>query len=86
MGVLLTKKKKSENIDVLGHFLVSPMRILTEEQAAKMLKQFNVGKDGLPKINESDPAVQALQAKAGDVLAIERNDQPAKHTSYRVVV
>ena len=63
------------------------MRILTEEQAAKLLKKYRIQKNQLPRMRARDPAVQALQAKIGDVIAIDRPDETEKHNpAYRLVV
>lgn len=70
----------------MGYFLVPPMRILTEEQATKMLKKYGIEKEQLPKMFSSDPEAQGLKANPGDVVSIERKDITSKYVAYRLVV
>ncbi len=85
VGGVLAKRKKSK-IDVLSHFLVPPMKVLSEKEKTSLLKKYNVSENMLPKMKKSDPAAIALNANVGDVVRIERDDGTGKFYSYRVIV
>ncbi len=70
----------------LDNLLVPQHRIMTEEETQKLLDTYNVTKDKLPKILITDPAIQHLNPKIGDVIEITRNDYVGKYLYYRVVV
>lgn len=71
---------------MLAHKLVPKMRILSEKEKGQLLKKYDVTENKLPKIYSSDPAAQALGAKLGDVMEIERNDLTGKYNFYRIVI
>ena len=82
-------KKKKENaptVDVLSHVLMPEMKILSASEKTKVLNEFSINTNQLPKIYSTDPAVVALKAAAGDVIKIERKEGTGKHTGYRVVI
>jgi DNA-directed RNA polymerase subunit H len=66
--------------------LIPEHSVLSESEAKKVMKRFNVPVEKLPKIIESDPQVKLLGAKPGDLIAIDRNDPTGKYTYYRIVV
>ena len=73
--------------DVLKHELVPKHEVLPKEEAAEILKKFNVTKGQIPKILVSDPVAKKIEAKVGDVVKIARNSKTAgKSIFYRVVV
>ena len=80
------KKKQNISIDVLSHMLVPEMKVLAEGDKSKMLKKFGIDETQLPKIYSSDPAVEALKAKTGDIIKIQRDDGTGKYITYRVVI
>ena len=60
---------------------------MSESEKQKVLTQYNVSIKQLPQILLSDPAIQHLNAKIGDVIRITRNSQTVGETSYyRVVI
>ncbi|HLC68583.1 MAG TPA: DNA-directed RNA polymerase subunit RpoH/Rpb5 C-terminal domain-containing protein [Candidatus Bilamarchaeaceae archaeon] len=71
---------------MLNHFLVPPMHVMKEEQAALLLKKLQVEKNQLPAIRSNDPVIHTLNAAIGDIVAIERKDETGKYLAYRVVV
>lgn len=74
-------------INVLKHSLVPKHVILSEEEKQKLLEKFNISSEQLPKISTSDPVVNFLGAKAGDILKIERKSPTAGETLYyRLVI
>jgi DNA-directed RNA polymerase subunit H len=77
---------------VFGELLIPPLELipehslLSESEAKKVLKKFNVPAKKLPKIFESDPQAKLINAKPGDIIMIDRNDQMGKYAHYRLVV
>ena len=79
----MSSKKRS----ILDHVLVPKARVLSEEEVNELLERYKVSKGMLPKILETDPLVQAIGAKKGDVLELRRKSPIAGETVYyRVVV
>ena len=60
--------------------------LLSEAEAKKVAKKYNITFDRFPKILETDPQVKALGAKPGDLVAIHREDPTGKYMYYRLVV
>ncbi len=81
-----SSKTRTTVINVLDHKLVPKMRILSEKEKEHMLKKYSITENQLPKIYSTDPAAQALSAKVGDVLEIERQDLTGKYNFYRLVI
>ncbi len=76
-----------KNIDIFDHELVPKHEILSEEEVKDLLSKYNVTKNQLPKIFDTDPAVKELNAKIGDVIKITRKSFTAgESVYYRVVV
>ncbi|MBU1204006.1 MAG: DNA-directed RNA polymerase subunit H [Nanoarchaeota archaeon] len=73
--------------NIQNHMLVPKHIKLSEEQAAIILKKYNVSKKQLPKIKQKDPALTGLDAVHGDIIEIIRNTPTVgKSSYYRVVV
>ncbi|MBI2076465.1 MAG: DNA-directed RNA polymerase subunit H [Candidatus Aenigmarchaeota archaeon] len=67
--------------------LVPKQEVMSEDEKASFLKQFNIGLKQLPRIRQDDPAAKKLAAKKGDVIKITRNDPGVgEYFYYRVVV
>ncbi|MCL5412435.1 MAG: DNA-directed RNA polymerase subunit H [Candidatus Marsarchaeota archaeon] len=60
--------------------------LLSESETAKVAKKFGISLDKFPKINEGDPQAKKIGAKAGQLVAIHREDPTGKYTYYRYVV
>ncbi|RLG58193.1 MAG: DNA-directed RNA polymerase subunit H [Candidatus Hydrothermarchaeota archaeon] len=74
-------------MDISKHVLVPKHEVLTEEEAEKVLKKYNITKSQLPKILISDPMVKKIGAKVGDIIKITRKSPTAGESIfYRVVV
>ncbi len=72
---------------ILGHSLVPKHEIMSDAAVERVLKQYKVTKEQLPKIKAEDPVAKAIGAKKGQVLKITRNSITAgKAIYYRVVV
>jgi len=74
-------------VDISKHELVPKHEVLSEEEAKKLLDELNISKGQLPKILKSDPMVQKIKAKVGDIIKITRKSKTAGESIYyRVVV
>lgn len=70
-------------INVLEHELVPLHFVLSQEEKKRVLSQFKITKENqLPTIYKSDPVVQMLEAKPGDLIKIIRKSSTAKETVY----
>ena len=78
----MKKKYKAEK-----HILIPKHTKLTDRQKEKLLEEYKVSLKELPRILKSDPAIQSLDGKPGEVIKITRNSMTAGEISfYRVVV
>ena len=74
-------------IDITKHVLVPKHTKLSEKAKATLIKQYSESLRELPKITISDPALQHLDVKEGDVIKIDRDSHTAgKIVFYRRVV
>ncbi len=77
----------AKEFDIKKHSLVPEHTKLTEEEAKKVLNEFNITKDEIPKILLSDAAIEKLDPEYGDIIKIVRKSQTNTNTTfYRVVV
>ncbi len=77
----------ADEFDIKKHSLVPEHTKLTEEETKKVLEEFNVTRDQLPKILKSDPAIQHLDPQRTDVIKITRKSETnAEAVFYRAVV
>jgi len=75
------------DVDILKHELVPKHEILKEQEVKELLERYKIQPYHLPWIKTSDPAIQRIGAKAGDVIKITRKSQTAgKAIVYRYVV
>jgi DNA-directed RNA polymerase subunit H len=71
----------------LEHKMVPSHELVKEDELKKILSDYNIEKEQMPKIRESDPAARAIQANVGDVVRITRESQTAgKAIFYRLVI
>lgn len=68
------------------HELVPAHRILSRNEVTALLGRLNITINNLPKILVSDPQAKKAEAKAGDVLEIDREDFGSAYKYYRQVV
>ncbi len=79
--------EQEEDIDIFQSGLVPKHLVLSEDEKAALLKQYNVAPRQLPRIKLSDPVVKRLGAKKGDIIKIIRTDTVVgEYNYYRVVV
>lgn len=73
--------------DVTKHTLVPKHKILSKSKVKNLLEKYNITKGQIPKILLTDPVVEKIGAKLGDVIEITRESKTAgKSYFYRVVV
>lgn len=65
------------------HELVPAHKLIGKEEAEKMLAEFKVGKNQIPKIRMKDAALVGMGAKPGAIVKITRLDGSEY---YRLVV
>ncbi|RLE98753.1 MAG: DNA-directed RNA polymerase subunit H [Thermoprotei archaeon] len=74
-------------VNILEHELVPQHVLLSEEEAARILKRMGVSKHQLPWMLASDPVAKAIGAKPGDVVMIIRRSPTAGvSVAFRYVV
>ncbi|MDY6777675.1 MAG: DNA-directed RNA polymerase subunit H [Candidatus Nanohaloarchaea archaeon] len=75
------------SLDIRDHELVPEHRKLDEEEVNKLLDEFNITKDELPKMGRKDAVAKKMDVEPGDVVHIKRDSPTAGETDYyRVVV
>ena len=80
---MLVKKLRS----IMNHFLVPIHEIVSEEDSLEIIKNNGGKKEKFPQILLSDPVIEELEAKKGDLIRITRETPTAgKTTYYRVVI
>lgn len=71
---------------VSSYDLVPKHELLSDSEAKKVAKKFNVSIDKFPKILETDPQVVRLKAQPGQLISIGRNESGTNYIYYRYVV
>ncbi len=81
------KEHTGREFNPLEHKIVPNHEILNEEDIDKILSEYKIEKEQLPKIRISDPAAISVKAKVGDVIQVTRESQTAgKSYFYRLVI
>ncbi len=76
-----------ESVETIKHELVPKHEILSDDGKNDVLSMFKVTDKQLPKILISDPVVEMIGAKPGNVLRITRRSPTAgEAVYYRIVV
>ena len=70
------------NVDISKHVLVPKHEVINSREAIKLLEEYHIEVEQLPRITTNDPMVKALNAKAGDIIKITRNSETAGVTLY----
>ncbi len=71
----------------LEHKMVPKHEILDEDEVKKILSEYTIEKEQLPKIRMGDPAAVASKAKVGDVVRVTRESPTAGRSFfYRMVI
>lgn len=67
--------------------MVPDHKILSDIESEKLLKQFEIKPEQLPKILNTDPVILSIGAKPGQIVKVVRKSQTAKYaTAYRIVI
>lgn len=78
---------EEKKFDIIKHALVPKHIKLKEEEKQELLKKYNISDTQLPMIKSSDPAIQNLDPKTGEIIKIIRKSPTNIETEfYRVVV
>ncbi len=81
------KENTGREFRPLEHKMVPRHEIVDESELKQTLNEYNIEKEQMPKIRESDPAARSIQAKIGDVVRITRESPTAgKAIFYRLVI
>ena len=74
-------------VDISLHEIVPKHEILTKIEQKELLERLGITSKELPKITLSDPGIQNMYAKLGDVVKIIRRS-PTSGTAiaYRVII
>jgi DNA-directed RNA polymerase subunit H len=76
-----------KDADIRKHLLVPEHSKLNKTEIKELLDRYNISINELPKIVASDPAIQKLNAKPGDVIKIKRKSPTSEESIYyRVVI
>ncbi|MFH1821655.1 MAG: DNA-directed RNA polymerase subunit H [Methanobacteriota archaeon] len=76
-----------EGYQVGRHVLVPKHEVLPKNKVEELLKQYKITLYQLPLIKNSDPAVEEIEGKPGDVIKITRDSQTAgKAVVYKYVI
>lgn len=70
------------NVDVTKHALVPKHAKISDKEKKELYEKYSVQLRDLPKILITDPAIQHLDAKEGDVIKISRDSPTAGNTTY----
>lgn len=77
----------AEKFDVTKHVLVPRHAKVSDKEKKELTEKYNISMRNLPKIFASDPAIQDLGAKEGDVIKIVRPSRTAgSSVFYRRIV
>jgi DNA-directed RNA polymerase subunit H len=80
------------DVNVMLHELVPEHTLLTEKEAEKVLKEYKINADQLPKIRKDDPVLKILEMKEGEITQgriikiTRRSESAGVSVVYRMVV
>ena len=76
-----------QKVDVSKHTLVPKHTKLSEKERKELFEKYAVELKELPRMLRTDPVIQELDIKEGDIVKIVRQSPTAgSHTFYRRVV
>ena len=79
--------EESQEYDATAHVLSPTHEKLTDDEVEQLLKDYNVEYAKLPKISITDPSIDNLEVKLGDVIKISRKSPTSGNTVYyRMVI
>ncbi len=75
------------HFNILKHDLIPHHSILSRKETKKILEEYAIQRDQLPKILVTDPVARAIGARVGDIIKIIRKSPTAGESiAYRLVV
>jgi DNA-directed RNA polymerase subunit H len=81
------KEATGREFKPIEHVMVPDHEILDGNEVDKILVEYNIEKEQLPKIYVSDPSAVSIKAKIGDVIRITRQSPTAgRSVYYRMVI
>ncbi|MCK4756974.1 MAG: DNA-directed RNA polymerase subunit H [Thermoplasmata archaeon] len=79
--------------NVLEHEMVPEHHLLSEKEEKKVLENYGIGKDQLPKIRKTDPCIKTLEEILGEEISegrvikvVRLNPVSGVSNAYRVVI
>ncbi len=79
--------KNMKEFSLIGHNMVPQHILIPENEVNKVLKEYGVDKEQLPKIKLADPVIVEIGAEIGDVIKVIRNSPTAgEAVVYRLVI
>jgi DNA-directed RNA polymerase subunit H len=66
--------------------LIPQHKLLSDNEAKRVSKEYGISFEKFPKILESDQQAQKLGAKIGQLIEIDRQESSHKYKYYRYVV
>lgn len=83
----MAAKKKVEETSQVEHVLVPKHEKISQAEGNKVLEEYNITNQELPKILITDPGIRHLSAKPGDIIRITRGSRSSgEAVFYRVVI
>jgi len=83
----MVKKSKPVPLSITTHVLIPEHQKLSDADKKELFDKYKITLKELPKILLTDPAIQSINVKPGDVVKILRKSQTAGETIfYRGVV
>ena len=62
----------AQKIDITKHILVPVHAVVSEAEKKRIIEKYNLTGNELPRILTTDPAIQGLKCKSGDIIKITR--------------
>ncbi len=79
--------KNMKEFSLISHDMVPQHIILPDNEVTKVLKEYDVDKEQLPKIKITDPVSMEIGAEVGDVVKVIRESPTAgEAVIYRLVI
>lgn len=79
--------KNTKEFSLIGHNMVPQHILLSENEVTKVLKEYGVDKEKLPKIKITDPIIVEIGAEVGDVVKVIRVSPTAgEAVVFRLVI
>ncbi len=78
---------KPFRFDVLAHEFVPRHEVLTDEEIEEVLERYEITREQLPRILNTDPGALSVRARPGNVVKITRRSLTAgEAVAYRLCV